>query len=34
MDIKKYNYGARIEPQKTKPKPKKFIKHYARLYVK
>lgn len=33
MKIKPYNYGARIEPQKTKPKPKNFIKHYARFML-
>jgi hypothetical protein len=31
MKISYYNYKIRINPQLTKPKPKKFIKNYARF---
>jgi hypothetical protein len=31
MKISKYNYEARINPQKTTPKPKYFLKNYARF---
>lgn len=31
MHLSKYNYEARINPQKTKPKPQHFIKNYARF---
>jgi hypothetical protein len=31
MSLRKYNYVARINPQKTRPKPLHFIKNYARF---
>jgi hypothetical protein len=31
MKISKYNYKARIDTQKTKPRPKIFLKNYARF---